>query len=193
LDWEEPQKEYPRFFDMESMTADKIHLWYFTRGQLPEPSDMEELIGKLSHTFNNVFYTSPVSSREFFSWVPIFDIAARKMTEEQFRRSKSACAFMAYVHMDENLMPTHKMLASHPNFLADIKSVPGLMAGLFPNHPHSRHWLEHFERSMALNLKYHTRPEVKCWEANAGRWTENLGCYVWAALEPMLKTASLDG
>jgi hypothetical protein len=40
-----------------------------------------------------------------------------------------------------------------------------------------------------LNARYHTRPEVTAWESKGGRWTENLGTYVWAALRPTSRTA----
>ena len=48
---------------------------------------------------------------------------------------------------------------------------------------------DHFEKAIALNLRYHTRPEEPAWEAKGGRWTENLGCYTWAFLRPTLKTS----
>jgi hypothetical protein len=150
---------------------------------------MEDIVEKLSYSFNQVMLSSPVTSREFSSWVPIFDMAAPSMNAEQFDRLKAASVFMAYVREDENLMPTRNMLAGHPNFLADMMMVPGYMAALFPHHPHAERWMLHVERALSLNLKYHVRPQVKSWGAEGGRWTENLGCYVWAALVPMVRTA----
>lgn len=188
LDWEEPQEQYPLLFDPGRLPQ-SIHWWYFQRSGQPCPADMEQVIDKLSFSFNQVASTSPVTSREFASWVPLFDLSAREMTPEQFRRFKAASAFMAYVREDENLMPARTMLAGHPNFLADIKAVPGLMAALFPHHPHGGRWTEDVGKAFALNLKYHTRPRVEAWESEGGRWTENLGCYVWAALVPMVRTA----
>lgn len=188
LDWEEPQEQYPRLFDS-GMLPDKMHLWYFDLHEPPRPEDMEEIVDKLSFNFNQVEGTSPVSSREFSYWTPSFDLSARDMTPRQFRRFKAASALMAYVREDEYVAPIHTMLSGHPNFLADYKMVPAYMSALFPGHPHAARWMEHFEKAMALNLKYHTRPDVAAWNAVGGRWTENLGCYVWAAVMPMVRAA----
>ncbi|WP_168119604.1 fibronectin type III domain-containing protein [Paenibacillus sp. HB172176] len=186
LDWEEPQEAYPRLFEPGSEDEERTW-WYFNRRGNPVPGDMEEIVGKLSFGFNNVYHTSPVTSREFAAWTPIFDLSAPLMSAKQFKRLKAASALMAYVREDEGVAPIRNSLAGHPNFLMDFKAVPAFMASLFPNHPHARRWVEHFERAVALNLKYHTRPAVAAWEAEGGRWTENLGCYVWACIVPMTR------
>ena len=188
LDWAEPQESYPRLFDPEQL-PDTMHLWYFDLHGQPVPEDMEEIVGKLSFGFNQVEKTAPVASREFAYWTPVFDLSARAMTPEQFRRLKAASVFMAYVREDEYVAPIETMLAGHPNFLADYKMVPAYMSALFPNHPHAGRWRAHYEKAMALNLKYHTRPDVSAWDAKGGRWTENLGCYVWAMLVPTVRAA----
>ena len=46
---------------------------------------------------------------------------------------------------------------------------------------------------MEINTRYSTRPDVKTWDAHGGRWTENLGTYVWAYLRPSLRTDFLLG
>lgn len=178
LDWEEPRPAAPRHFRPDPA---------FAAG----PGEMERMAAAECRNFNEIRRINPVSAREFFRWAPLFDLSAPAMTDAQYKRLRAASAFMAYVHMDENVMPVRRMLAGHPNFLADVASVPGLMAALFPGHPHGAVWREYFERAMALNLKYHTRPDVEAWEAQGGRWTENLGVYVWAALKPMVRTAVL--
>lgn len=188
LDWEEPQEQYPRLFDPGQLPK-KGHMWYFELHEPPRPEDMEEIVDKLSFNFNSVEGTAPVSSREFAFWTPIFDLSAKDMTPEQFRRFKAASALMAFVREDEYVAPIHTMLSGHPNFLADYKAVLGYMSALFPHHPHAGRWMAHYEKAMALNLKYHTRPDVASWNAEGGRWTENLGCYVWAALVPMVRSA----
>ncbi|MBD2844397.1 hypothetical protein IDH44_04280, partial [Paenibacillus sp. IB182496] len=188
LAWDEPREAYPRLFDPGAL-PEPTHWWYFTRHGRPQPSDIDAMLDELSYSFNRPVDSAPVSSREFASWLPMLDLAAADMTPEQFRRAQAASAMMAYMREDENLMPTRTMLAGHPNFLADIKAVPGYMAALFPNHPHAARWIADVEQSFALNLKYHTRPSVEAWGAEGGRWTENLGCYVWAALVPLVRTA----
>ena len=188
LDWEEPQEQYPRLFEP-ALLPETVDWGFFKQKGVPLPEEVEEALYRRSYSLNHVLYTGPVTSREFAGWVPLLDLTAREMDPARFRRLKAAAAFMAYVREDENIMPVRTMLAGHPNFLMDIKAVPGLMSALFPGHPHAGRWMEDFERSMALNLKYHTRPEIPAWEAKGGRWTENLGCYVWAALVPAVRTA----
>lgn len=190
LDWEEEQEAYPRYFREDSL-PDIIASKFFERTERPSPADLEAILANLSFCLNHVYETNPVAAREFFAWVPIFDLTAPNMTREQFDRFKAACAFMAYVHNDENLMPYRHMLAGHPNFLTDMRAVAGMMSALFPNHPHAAEWKEQFERTMALNMKYHVRPDVPQWEADGGRHTENLACYALANLYAMMKPAKL--
>jgi hypothetical protein len=78
------------------------------------------------------------------------------------------------------------MLSGHPNFLSDVKSTAGGLAFLFPAHPMASTWSDEYEKFVCLNTRYHTRPEVEAWAAHGGRWTENLGTYVWAFLRPAL-------
>ncbi len=47
---------------------------------------------------------------------------------------------------------------------------------------------DHFEKAIQLNHHFHIRPPVKAWNAQGGRWTENLATYTWAALRPTLRT-----
>jgi hypothetical protein len=94
---------------------------------------------------------------------------------------------MAYTHAGEDYMPMRTMLSGHPNFLSDVKSVPALASWLFPDHPMANAWAGLFRKYMELNTHYHTRPDVREWDAHGGRWTENLGTYVWAFLRPALR------
>lgn len=135
---------------------------------------------------------TPVGSRVFYeTLVPSFDINKPKMTDEQFRRLRAWFLFMAYVYMDEALMPVRTMLAGHPNFLMDLKVVPALSAFLFPDHPQATAMAEHFEKAVQLNARYHIRPSVPVMNMKGGRWTENLATYTWAALRPTLRTNHL--
>ncbi|WP_139996221.1 fibronectin type III domain-containing protein [Paenibacillus paridis] len=180
LNWEEQQNEYPRFFTQTpSFPASVERMERLAYEECPNMVDIENV--------------NPVSARAFFRWVPLCDLSASGMTAEQFKRIKAASAFMAYVHEDENVMPIRHMLAGHPNFLADVAAVHGMMAALYPRHPHAKRWRNRFEQAMALQLKYHVRPAVDRLQTQGGRWTENLGCYTWAALKPMLQTAILLG
>ena len=94
---------------------------------------------------------------------------------------------MAYVHAGDEFMPLVPMLAGHPNFLADVKANPPAMSFLFPEHPMASSWADMWEACVRMNTRFNTRPAVETWDACGGRWTENLGTYVWAFLRPSLR------
>ncbi|MGG1516382.1 hypothetical protein ABE504_13265 [Paenibacillus oryzisoli] len=185
LAWEERQSDYPRLFREERLPQ-RMHTWYGYTTAKPTPGDMAAIVDRLSFCLHQPGDLSPVAAREFYAWASTFDLAAPAMTPDQFNRLKAAWAFMAYAHNEESFMPVVKMLAGHPNFLVDVRSVPALMAALFPAHPDARRWKEDFERSMALNVKYHVRPDVPSWGTRGGRHTENLACYTLYNLKAML-------
>jgi hypothetical protein len=132
----------------------------------------------------------PTSSRQIMeNWVPAYQIYRSHYTPAQRRRIEAVLLMIAYVHADEDYMPMQRMLSGHPNFLSDVKSTAPGMAFLFPDHPAADAWAEEYECFLRLNTRYHTRPEVASWNARGGRWTENLGTYVWAFLRPASRAA----
>ena len=132
---------------------------------------------------------SPVPSRQIqLWWIDAFNRLAASMTERQRKRLTAMYLFIAYVHAGEDFMPLIPMLSGHPNFLPDVKGNPAAMAFLFPDHPLARTWADLWQKCVELNTRYNTRPQVKTWNAASGRWTENLGTYVWAFLRPSLRT-----
>jgi hypothetical protein len=140
----------------------------------------------------NIINFSPVPSRQILSnWVESFNAGSARLTAAQRRRITALFLFLAYVHAGEEFMPVSLMLAGHPNFLADVKAVSPAMAFLFPEHPLAPTWADLWEKSVELNTRFNTRPSVDAWDARGGRWTENLGTYVWAFLRPALRTAYL--
>lgn len=185
LDWEERKQDYPRLFREERLPP-RMHNWFGYSTVKPAPEDMEAVVGRLSFCLHKPGEMSPVAAREFYTWTAAFDLAAPAMAPDQFRRLKAAFAFMAYAHNEECFMPVLNMLAGHPNFLVDVRSVPALASALFPGHPEARRWKEDFERAMARNAKYHVRPDVASWGARGGRHTENLACYTLYNLRAML-------
>ncbi len=146
---------------------------------------IEEL--PISGTCQNSGY-GPTRNRQFYgSWVDAFNRLLPEMNPEDKERFTAMFLFHCYVAADEEYMPMRNMLSGHPNFLADVKSTPAMGAFLFPKHPEAKVWEEMFAKYVELNTHYHTRPDVNSWEATGGRWTENLGTYVWAYLKPSLR------
>jgi hypothetical protein len=130
----------------------------------------------------------PVPARQVSGWwIDGFNRLAETMTERQRRRLTAMYLLMAYVHAGEDYMPLIPMVSGHPNFLADVRSVPPAMSFLFPDHPMAHAWADMWEKCVQLNTHYNTRPAVRAWDAWGGRWTENIGTYVWAFLRPALR------
>jgi len=131
---------------------------------------------------------APVPSRNIYGrFIDAFDRTYSQMNGRQRERLTAAYLLLAYTHGEEDYMPMRTMLAGHPNFLSDVKSAPALFAFLFPEHPMAHEWTDEFEKFLELNTRYHTRPAVTAWDTRGGRWTENLGTYVWAFLRPALR------
>jgi len=124
-------------------------------------------------------------------WIAGFQVFGSQLQLEQRQRLQAILLLLAYVFAGEDMMPMQRMLAGHPNFLADVKSYPPATSFLFPEHPAADTWADEWEAYLRLNTRYHTRPAVEAWEARGGRWTENLGTYVWASLRPAVWTSFL--
>ena len=184
LDYPSGKPSHPAFFKSEKQEAK-----FNPKDLLP---NLKRTVGQMADAGERSKGPTPVGTRSFYdNTAPLFENAESTLTEEEYRQARALFMFMTYVFMDETLMPMKNLLSGHPNFLADIKGVPGLAAFLFPDHPEAGIMADHFEKSIALNLRYHTRPDEPSWDAKGGRWTENLGTYTWAFLRPTLKTSLL--
>lgn len=139
----------------------------------------------------NIVNFSPVPSRQIAGWIDSFNQCQAAMTERQRRRLTAIFLFLAHIQAGDEFMPIVTMLSGHPNFLADVKATPPAMAFLFPEHPLASTWADMWEKCVELNTRFNTRPAVQAWDAAGGRWTENLGTYVWAFLGPSLRTEFL--
>ena len=131
---------------------------------------------------------SPVPSRQIRGWVEGYSSCAANLSAHQKSRITAIFLLLAYIHADDEFMPLVNMLAGHPNFLADVKAVSPSIAFLFPDHPLAPTWADMWEKCLEVNTRFNTRPEVKTWDARGGRWTENLGTYVWAFIGPTSRT-----
>ncbi len=134
---------------------------------------------------------SPVPSRQVAGWVEAFNQTQAALTDRQRRRLTAQFLVLAHVLGGDEFMPIVNLLSGHPNFLADVKATPPAMAFLFPEHPQASNWADLWEKCVELNTRFNTRPAVAAWHAHGGRWTENLGTYVWAFLGPSLRTEFL--
>jgi len=142
------------------------------------------------HVEGNWF--SPVSLRQMGQWiVPGFNKFRAQMTAEMRERATALLLFQSYLAAREEISPIRHMLKGHPNFMADWKYP--LMAGawLFPDHPMAHEWADQFEKFVELAGIFYVRPNVKSWEAKGGRWTENIGTYNWAFIDPVTRANEL--
>ncbi|MEI6679054.1 MAG: hypothetical protein WCL21_10635 [Mariniphaga sp.] len=131
---------------------------------------------------------SPTPARSFYgAYVGAFNQLLPKATTLQRERLAAMFLMHAYTAAGEEYMPMRAMFSGHPNFLSDVKSIPAFAAFLFPKHPEAKNWQGSFGKYIDLNTHNHVRPDVKSWNATGGRWTENLGTYVWAYLKPSLR------
>jgi len=132
---------------------------------------------------------SPVPTRQIMgSWIDGFNRLSATMTMRQRERITAMYLLLAYVQAGDDFMPLAPMLGGHPNFFADVKSAPPAMSFLFPDHPKAATWADMWQKCVEMNTRYNTRPSVKTWNADGGRWTEDIGTYVWAFLRPSLRT-----
>lgn len=186
LDWTADQGRFPVHFTKADFQGNIVEKEFAA----------EDAFFQLLENFRNLrepAYFDPVCNREMFTILPAFDALAAEMEPAEFGQCRRYLAFLAYSAKDENFMPIENMLAGHPNFLMDAKIPVGMFGAYFPEHPMAGEFIEHTRRAVALNFKYHTRPDVPAWDAQGGRWTENLGCYTFAMLSPLIKGAAIIG
>jgi hypothetical protein len=141
----------------------------------------------VSGTCQNSGY-GPTASRAFYDhYTPYMNILLPEMSKEQRERMIAMFLVHTYIAAGEEYMPMKHMLSGHPNFLSDVKSVPAFASYLFPEHPKAGEWADLFEKYVDLNTHYHSRPDVKSWDAVGGRWTENINTYIWGFIRPSIR------
>lgn len=186
LEWEDDKNDYPKYF---SVTKDmRWGGFYGDYVGKPTAEDMMNILDRDATVFTKPEFVAPVSSRaNRSSWAQVFDLTASELTDDEFKRVRAAMAFVCYTYADENHYPIENMLAGHPNFLADVLGTVAVFAALLgKNHPMHDKWLAYYEKGIARNCKYHIRPAVEKWQTEGGRWTENIGVYMFAMLNPVI-------
>ncbi|MFJ1696966.1 hypothetical protein ACIOHC_17805 [Streptomyces sp. NPDC088252] len=114
-----------------------------------------------------------------------YDRLADRLGATDRERADALLLLTAHVSAGEEIGPLRRMIAGHPNFLADGKSALACLAWLFPDHEAAPEWLDQFEKFVELAGIFHTRPALPAHGSRAGRWTESLATYVWAFLRPV--------
>lgn len=179
----------------------------FTGGGVHEPADLERRVmtspfvctlpvtgdrqmdGHGPTPGRSIVNFSPVPTRQIMGyWIDGFNRLSATMSARQRARLTAMYLLIAYVHAGDDFMPLVPMLGGHPNFFADVKAAPPAMSFLFPDHPMASNWVDMWEKCVEINTRFNTRPSVKTWNADGGRWTEDIGTYVWAFLRPSLRT-----
>ena len=192
LDWEyvKPEKSY--FFDDDFRRKNKCDVKYCDPDSELGKDLLLDIIYNKSEVFEKPLGTlGPVSLREIKSLAAIYDLTAHKMTYEDAKQCAVIFAFMAYFAMDENFMPTRKLLAGHPNFLVDVIAVAGYAAAIIPQHPDKDVWVDFFNDNIDKNFTYHVRPDIEKWKAKGGRATENPPSYNFANISAMMSVCML--
>ena len=182
LDYDPCKRVTPRCFEPYKHSSDYSTLYSYLHGSIMSARYKTERVSDAGWPGS---ITRPLY--DYFS----YEFAEAKLSTDEFRQLRAMFLFLTYVTMDEAVMPMKTLLGGHPDFFSDIKGVSGLAAFLFPDHPYAREMADNFEKAVALNLQYHTRPNVSAWDAKGGRWTENLACYVWASLRNTTRTSFL--
>jgi hypothetical protein len=142
------------------------------------------------HAEGNWF--SPVSLRQVHQWiVPGFNKFRDQMTPELRARVTALLLFQSYLAGREEISPMRRMLKGHPNFMADWKYPLMMSPYFFPDHPMAAEWADQWEKFVELAGVFYVRPNVPAWDAKGGRWTENIGTYNWAFIEPVTKANDL--
>lgn len=126
-----------------------------------------------------------ISHRFVYAWVTeAYSRLQSQFTSSQRQKIEALMLLSSYVTAGEEMHPIRSALAGCPNMAADGWCVPMQMAYLFPEHPMAQEWRDQYEKTFQISSHFYTRPTVKNWESQGGRWTESLGTYNWAHFRP---------
>jgi len=113
-----------------------------------------------------------------------------KWTPAENLQLRSWLVFAAYLMGLDTAAPQTSMLAGHPNFVAQWKQILGVIAGLFPLHPHARRWRDTYLSFWEEYLDKYVHKGDPETGARAGRFTENITCYNYASMEAVYSAAA---
>ena len=120
-----------------------------------------------------------------FSALPFaaYAISRAGWTQAERDRIRQFLLFYAELAEGDAVEPHHSMLAGHPNFVMDVKSVLPVACATFPNHPRAKAWRDSFMGFYNEWLNTYDRKDVPELNTKGGRWTENIACYLGACLK----------
>ncbi|CAN5821921.1 hypothetical protein BH09VER1_BH09VER1_47190 [soil metagenome] len=121
---------------------------------------------------------SPVSFRDMPSLFGQYAVSRASWTPEQRERVRQVLLFIADSSEGDANLPHHSMLAGHPNFVMDVKTVLPLAAATFPTSPRAKLWRDSFMGYYKEWLDAYSRKDVPELNTRGGRWMENIACYV---------------
>ena len=120
-----------------------------------------------------------------------------KWTAKERLQARSWLVLTAYLMELDTAMPQSSMLGGHPNFAAEYKAVLGVVAGLFPLHPHACRWRDTYLSFWTEYLDRYVRKGNPETGSKPGRFTESIACYSYASMEAICMAATglklLDG
>lgn len=108
----------------------------------------------------------------------------KELTPEQRQNIEALFIMGGYVNTLEEMNSIRNALAGTANMAADGWCVPAQISFLFPEHPMAKEWADYFEKCLQIYGLFYTRPNVRTYESNGGRWSESLSVYNWAYLRP---------
>jgi hypothetical protein len=111
-------------------------------------------------------------------------------TRDERLQARSWLVFAAYLMELDTAMPHSSMLGGHPNFAAEYKQVLGVVAGLFPLHPHAPRWRDSYLKFWTEYLDCYVRKANVETGAKPGRFTESIACYNYASMEAVCMAAA---
>ncbi|MCH8150148.1 MAG: hypothetical protein IH987_19580, partial [Planctomycetes bacterium] len=126
----------------------------------------------LNDGFEFSSHLTPVGIRPVYQYATKIDLLLGErdlLGLEIQQKLRERFVFLAYLLADSSFM-AHKYNAGHPNFDADRYVTLAGIAMLYPDHPHSRQWLDSAVGSLREAMRVYVIP-------NSGKWAENLGGY----------------
>lgn len=105
-------------------------------------------------------------------------------------QARSWLVMAAYLMQLDTAMPQSSMLGGHPNFAAEYKEVLGVVAGLFPLHPHAGYWRDTYLSFWTEYLDCYVRKADTATGGKPGRFTESIACYSYASMEAICMAAA---